>query len=350
MENARLHSAAEQIHKAGQRAAALTRQLTVFSRQQILQVSTVNLNTVITNLLQMLQRLIGEHIDVQTALAADLRSVKADPSQLEQVIMNLAVNARDAMPEGGKIMVETSNVVLDEAFVESHVGARAGPHVLLVFSDSGIGMDAETQARIFDPFFTTKEAGRGTGLGLAVVYGMVKQSKGYISVYSEVGHGSTFRIYLPVDERAAKAQTASAARSLSPRGTETILLVEDDHAVRALAHSILHDKGYFVLAPQHPAEAEQICARHTGPIHMLLTDMIMPGMSGRELARRAVALRPEIKVLYMSGYTDDALIHREVFEDRFAFVQKPFTPAVLEAKVREVLDSTSPSTRAVAPS
>jgi PAS domain S-box-containing protein len=350
MENARLHSAAEQIHKSGQRAAALTRQLSVFSRQQILQVSTVNVNTVITNVLQMLQRLIGEHIDVQTALAADLRSVKADTSQLEQVVMNLAVNARDAMPEGGKITVETSNVVLDESFVESHVGARAGPHVLLVFSDSGIGMDAETQARIFDPFFTTKEAGRGTGLGLAVVYGIVKQSKGYISVYSEVGHGSTFRIYLPVDERAAKAQTASAARSLSPRGTETILLVEDDHAVRALAHSILHDKGYFVLAPQHPAEAEQICARHTGPIHMLLTDMIMPGMSGRELARRAVALRPEIKVLYMSGYTDDALIHREVFEDRFAFVQKPFTPAVLEAKVREVLDSASPSARAVAPS
>jgi PAS domain S-box-containing protein len=339
MENARLHSAADQIHKAGQRATALTRQLLVFSRQQILQGSTVNLNMVITNMMQMLQRLIGEHIDVQTALAADLRSVKADTSQLEQVIMNLAVNARDAMPEGGKLTVETSNVALDEGFVESHVGSRAGPHVLLVVSDNGSGMDAETQARIFDPFFSTKEAGRGTGLGLAVVYGIVKQSKGYISVYSEVGHGSTFRIYLPVDERVAKLQVRTAARPLSPRGTETILLVEDDPAVRALANSILQDKGYAVLAPQHPTEAEQVCAQHAGPIHLLLTDLVMPGISGRELARRAVTLRPEIKVLYMSGYTDDALIHRQVFENSFAFVQKPFSPVVLEAKVREVLDS-----------
>ena len=348
--NARLHSAADQIHKAGQRATALTRQLLVFSRQQILQGSTVNLNTVITNMMQMLQRLIGEHIDVQTSLAADLRSMKADTGQLEQVVMNLAVNARDAMPEGGKLMVQTSNVVLDEAFVESHVGSRTGPHVLLVVSDNGTGMNADTQARIFDPFFTTKEAGRGTGLGLAVVYGIVKHSKGYISVYSEMGHGTSFRIYLPVDERAAQPQTASAARSLPPRGTETILLVEDDPAVRALANTILHDKGYAVLAPQHPAEAEQICAKHTQPIHLLLTDLIMPGMSGRELARRAVALRPQIKVLYMSGYTDDALIHREVFENRFAFVQKPFSPAVLEAKVRAVLDSAEPSTQAVASS
>jgi PAS domain S-box-containing protein len=339
MENPHLHSAADQIHKAGQRATALTRQLLVFSRQQVLQGSTVNLNMVITNMTQMLQRLIGEHIDVQTALADDLRSVKADVGQLEQVIMNLAVNARDAMPEGGKLTVQTSNVVLDETFVESHMGSRAGPHVLLVVSDNGTGMDAETQARIFDPFFTTKEAGRGTGLGLAVVYGIVKQSKGYVSVYSEVGHGSTFSIYLPVDERAAKPQAAFTARPLSARGTETILLVEDDPAVRGLANSILHDQGYDVLAPQHPAEAEQICARHTGPIHLLLTDLIMPGMSGRELARRALTLRPEIKVLYMSGYTDDALIHREVFENRFAFVQKPFSPVVLEAKVREVLDS-----------
>jgi two-component system cell cycle sensor histidine kinase/response regulator CckA len=247
-------------------------------------------------------------------------------------------------------MVQTSNVVLDEAFVESHVGSRTGPHVLLVVSDNGTGMNADTQARIFDPFFTTKEAGRGTGLGLAVVYGIVKHSKGYISVYSEMGHGTSFRIYLPVDERAAQPQTASAARSLPPRGTETILLVEDDPAVRALANTILNDKGYAVLAPQHPAEAEQICAQHTQPIHLLLTDLIMPGMSGRELARRAVALRPQIKVLYMSGYTDDALIHREVFENRFAFVQKPFSPAVLEAKVRAVLDSAEPSTQAVASS
>jgi two-component system, cell cycle sensor histidine kinase and response regulator CckA len=247
-------------------------------------------------------------------------------------------------------MVQTSNVVLDEAFVASHVGSHTGPHVLLVVSDNGTGMNADTQENIFNPFFTTKEAGRGTGLGLAVVYGIVKHSKGYISVYSEVGHGSTFRIYLPVDERAAKPQAAPVARALPPRGTETILLVEDDPAVRALANTILHDKGYAVLAPQHPAEAEQICAQHTQPIHLLLTDLIMPGMSGRELARRAVALRPHIKVLYMSGYTDDALIHREVFENRFAFVQKPFSPAVLEAKVREVLDSAQPSAQAVAPS
>jgi len=342
-ENVRLHPAAEQIHKAGQRAVALTKQLSVFSRHHITQGSTVNLNMVITNMVQMLRRLIPEHIDVQTVLAADLHSVKADAGQLEQVIMNLAVNARDAMPEGGKLTVQTSNVVLDEGFVESHVGSHAGPHVLLMVSDNGSGMDAATQARIFDPFFTTKEAGRGTGLGLAVVYGIVKQSKGYISVYSEVGHGSTFRIYLPVDERAAKPQAPSAPRPLSPRGTETILLVEDDPAVRALANSILGDKGYAVLAPQHPAEAEQICAQHAGTIHLLLTDLIMPGMSGRELARRAAALRPQIKVLYMSGYTEDALVRRQVSENSFAFVQKPFSPAVLEAKVREVLDSAQPN-------
>ncbi len=346
-ENARLHPAAEQIHKAGQRAVALTRQLSVFSRQQILQGSTVSLNMVITNMVQMLRRLIPEHIDVQTVLAADMPSVKADAGQLEQVIMNLAVNARDAMPDGGKLTIQTGNVLLDESFVESNVGSRAGPHVLLVVSDNGTGMDPETREQIFDPFFTTKEAGHGTGLGLAVVYGIVKQSRGYITVHSEVGHGTTFRIYLPAEERAAERQTASvsAARPPSPRGTETILLVEDDTAVRALANSILCDKGYAVLAPQHPAEAEQICAQHPGPIHLLLTDLVMPGMSGRELARRAAALRPQIKVLYMSGYTDDALVRHQISEKIFAFVQKPFSPAVLEAKVREVLDSAEPSTR-----
>jgi len=347
-ENARLHPAAEQIHKASQRAVALTKQLLIFSRHRIMQGSTVNLNMVITNMVQMLQRLIGEDIDVQTVLAADLRSVKADAGQLEQVIMNLAVNARDAMPEGGKLTVQTSNVVLDEGFVESNVGSHAGPHVLLVVSDNGTGINPEIKEQIFDPFFTTKEAGRGTGLGLAVVYGIVKQSKGYITVHSDLGHGATFRIYLPAEERAAERQPASvsAARPPSPRGTETILLVEDDPAVRGLANSILRDKGYAVLAPQHPEEAEQICAQHTGPIHLLLTDLVMPGMSGRELARRAAALRPQIKVLYMSGYTDDALVRHQVSENIFAFVQKPFSPVVLEAKVREVLDSAEPSTQA----
>jgi PAS domain S-box-containing protein len=347
-ENARLHPAAEQIHKASQRAVALTKQLLIFSRHRMMQGSTVNLNMVITNMVQMLQRLIGEDIDVQTVLAPDLRSVKADAGQLEQVIMNLAVNARDAMPEGGKLTVQTSNVVLDEGFVESNVGSRAGPHVLLVVSDNGTGINPEIKEQIFDPFFTTKEAGRGTGLGLAVVYGIVKQSKGYITVHSDLGHGATFRIYLPAEERAAERQPASvsAARPPSPRGTETILLVEDDPAVRGLANSILRDKGYAVLAPQHPAEAEQICAQHTGPIHLLLTDLVMPGMSGRELARRAAALRPQIKVLYMSGYTDDALVRHQVSENIFAFVQKPFSPVVLEAKVREVLDSAEPSTQA----
>ncbi len=347
-ENARLHPAAEQIHKASQRAVALTKQLLIFSRHRMMQGSTVNLNMVITNMVQMLQRLIGEDIDVQTILAADLHSVKADVGQLEQVIMNLAVNARDAMPDGGKLTIQTSNVVLDGSFVESNVGSGAGPHVLLVVSDNGSGIKPEIKEQIFDPFFTTKEAGRGTGLGLAVVYGIVKQSKGYIMVHSDLGHGATFRIYLPAEERAAERQPASvsAARPPSPRGTETILLVEDDPAVRGLANSILCDKGYAVLAPQHPAEAEQICAQHTGPIHLLLTDLVMPGMSGRELARRAAALRPQIKVLYMSGYTDDALVRHQVFENIFAFVQKPFSPVVLEAKVREVLDSAEPSTQA----
>ncbi len=347
-ENPRLHPAAEQIHKAGQRAAALTRQLLVFSRHRILQGSTLNLNMVITNMVQMLQRLIGEHIDVQAVLAPDLCPVKADAGQLEQVIMNLAVNARDAMPDGGKLTVRTSNIVLDEGFVRSNVGSRAGRHALLEVSDNGTGMNPETREQIFDPFFTTKEAGRGTGLGLAVVYGIVKQSKGYITVYSEVGGGTTFRIYLPAEERAAERQAASvsATRPPSPRGTETILLVEDDPAVRGLANSILRDKGYAVLAPQHPAEAEQICAQHTGPIHLLLTDLVMPGMNGRELARRAASLRPQIKVLYMSGYTDDALVRHQVSENIFAFIQKPFLPVVLEAKVREVLDSAEPSTQA----
>ncbi|HKW64829.1 MAG TPA: PAS domain S-box protein [Candidatus Acidoferrum sp.] len=331
--------AADQIHQAAERGAALTRQMLAFSRQQVFQVRVLNLNDIIRNLLKMLQRIIGEHIEITTALADDLKPVKADPGQLEQILMNLSVNARDAMPKGGKLALETSNVVLDEDFVRLHVGASAGPQVLLTVSDTGTGMDSATQARIFEPFFTTKGPGQGTGLGLAMVYGVVKQSGGSIWVKSKVGLGTTFHIYLPQAQGVSETPAQKKPQTTLKHGSETILVVEDDPGVRELVSMMLTSKGYTVLTAQHPSDAESVCQKHSGNIHLLLTDMILPGASGREIAQRVSALRPGIKVLYMSGYTDDALVRDHGMDESFAFLQKPFSQGSVAAKVREVLDS-----------
>ena len=332
------HRAAEQVHLAAERGSALTRQMLAFSRQQVFELRVLNVNDIIGNLLKMLQRIIGEHIEIKTLLAGELAAVKSDAGQLEQVVMNLCVNARDAMPDGGRLTLETQNVELDEDFVRAHVGAAAGLHVLLTVTDTGMGIDAETQARIFEPFFTTKGPGQGTGLGLAMVYGVVKQSGGYISVYSEKGKGTSFKIYLPQVEELAESQARKKLEPAPKQGFETILLVEDDGAVRELVRSMLTGKGYSVLTAETSREVETLCEKHSGRIHLLLTDLILPGVSGREIAKRVSALRPEVKVLFMSGYTDDSMIHRNGFDSSFAFLAKPFSSTTLALKVREVLD------------
>ena len=332
--------AADQIHVAAERGAALTRQLLAFSRKQVFQLRVVNLNEIIRNLMNLLQRIIGEHIAITTSLAADLGSVRADAGQLEQVLMNLSVNARDAMQEGGRLTLETQNVVLDEEFVRRHVGSAVGAHTLLSVSDTGSGMEPEVLARIFEPFFTTKAPGRGTGLGLAMVYGVVKQSGGYIWVYSEVGKGTTFKIYLPQVAQAPEAMSIQKPRLDHMQGSETILLVEDDAAVRELVRSLLSAQGYRVLATQNADDLRKICEEHDGQIHLLVTDMVLPGTSGREIAKQVTLLRPQIKVLFMSGYTDDSLVQSHGFEKSMAFLQKPFSAVFLATKVREVLDAT----------
>jgi len=337
--NSKHRRAAEQVYSAAERGAALTSQMLAFSRKQVFQLRVVNLNDIVRNLLKMLQRIIGEHIEIKMTLAEDLVRVRADAGQLEQVLMNLSVNARDAMPQGGRLALETRNVELDEDFVRAHIGSGAGPHTLLAVSDTGMGMDAATQARIFEPFFTTKGPGHGTGLGLAMVYGVVKQSGGYIEVHSQVGQGTTFQIYLP--QVAEKAETSESKKPQRDRkqGSETVLLVEDDAAVRELVDSMLTAQGYNVLVSRDPQDVETICERHAGRIHLLLTDMVLPGMSGREIAKRVGSLRPDVKVLFMSGYTDDALAHSHGFEEPFAFLQKPFSSVTLATKIREVLDA-----------
>ena len=336
--DSRQQRAAEQVAQAAERGAALTRQLLAFSRQQVFQMRVVNLNDIILNLLTMLHRIIGEHIEILTVLADELAAVKADPGQLEQVLMNLSVNARDAMPKGGRLTLETQNVELDENFVRRHVGSAVGPHVMLTVSDTGSGMDATTLARIFEPFFTTKGPASGTGLGLAMVYGVIKQSGGYIWVYSEVGKGTSFKIYLPRAAQAAESSVAKKPLGAPKRGSETILLVEDDPAVRDLVNAMLGKQGYSVLVSKEPKDVSTICQQHSGRIDLLLTDLILPGMSGRDIAKRVGELRPEAKVLFMSGYTDDALIHSHGFDEAFAFLQKPFSSVTLGAKIREVLD------------
>lgn len=333
-----IRSNLEEVKKAGERASALTRQLLAFSRKQVLQPEVLNLDSVVVEMEKMLRRVIGENIDLRAVLEPQLGNVKADPGQIEQIILNLIVNARDSMPNGGKVTIETDNVYLDEEYAKHHLGAHPGHYVMLAVSDTGTGMDEKTRARIFEPFFTTKELGKGTGLGLSTIYGIVKQSGGNIWVYSEVGRGTTFKIYLPrVDEAAQECRRISAAEE-SVRGTETILLVEDEDMVRKLTQQILKASGYRVLEAANGGEALQFCERHDGPIDLLLTDVIMPEMSGRELAKRLHRNQPELRVLFMSGYTDDAIVHHGVLEEGANFIQKPFTPEVLATKVRDALE------------
>jgi signal transduction histidine kinase/CheY-like chemotaxis protein len=326
----------ELIQRTAGRAADLTRQLLAFSRKQVLESVVLDLSAVTTDMKDMLGRLIGEDIALLTTPTPGLGRVKADRGQIAQVIMNLAVNARDAMPQGGRLIVETADIDLDDEYVRRHVGARPGPHVMLAVSDTGTGIPHEIQPQIFEPFFTTKEQGKGTGLGLATVYGIVKQSGGYIEVDSEPGQGTTFRVYLP----RLDAEPAPVDRSARPAagGIETILLVEDEEGVRELARDILRASGYTVLEARNGPEALLLCERHQGPLDMLLTDVVMPRMSGRELAERLAPLRPDLSVLYMSGYTDDAVIRHGVLGAGTAFLQKPFTPAILAQRVRETLD------------
>ena len=328
-----------EVSKAGERAAGLTRQLLAFSRQQILQPRVLDLNALIVNFQKMLRRLIGENIELITALSPSLGRIEADPGQLEQVIMNLAVNARDAMPDGGQLTLETANVELDEAYASRHFEAQPGRYVMLAVSDTGIGMDEEVQAHLFEPFFTTKEKGKGTGLGLATIYGIVKQSGGHIGVYSEPGVGTTFKVYLPwVDREADVPQHIQGLVDL-PRGAETVLVVEDDEAVQTMSSRILQQCGYIVLEADHPETALLVATSYKAPIHLLVTDVVMPGMNGRELAGTLASSRPEMKVLYVSGYTDNAIVHHGVLDPDLDFLQKPYRPAIFAARVRQALDA-----------
>ncbi len=328
----------EQVRKAAEGAAGLTRQLLAFSRQQVVEPRVISLNTVVEGFEKMLRRVIGEDVELATSLAPDLGPVRADVGQLEQILMNLAVNARDAMPTGGKLTIETASVeqVPGDA---GERGARAGRRfVMLAVSDTGCGMDEATKARIFEPFFTTKEPGKGTGLGLATVYGIVKQSGGLIWLYSEPGEGTSFKIYLPQVDATPGAE-AAALSPQAPRGTETVLLVEDAAAVRAVTKQALVRQGYTVLEAPNGEAALRLAQQHRGPIHLLLTDVVMPALSGRQLAQQLAAVRPDVKVLYASGYTDDAVVRHGIVEAKAAYLQKPFTPAMLARKVRAVLDS-----------
>jgi len=332
----------EQVRKAAEGATALTRQLLAFSRQQVLEPKVVSMSAVVSGVEKMLRRVIGEDVDLATRLDPDVGSVKADVGQLEQVLMNLAVNARDAMPTGGKLTIETGNAEHDPDYAREHEATAVRRFVMLAVSDNGIGMDDATKARIFEPFFTTKEPGKGTGLGLATVYGIVKQSGGFIWVYSEPGRGTTFKIYLPRVDAPAEAGAAATPGDL-PRGTETVLIVEDAAPVRAVMRHVLERQGYAVLEASNGAAALELVAGHPGPIHLLLTDVIMPGLSGRQLADRLTALRSDTRVLYASGYTDDAVVRHGVLESGIAYLQKPFTTESLARKVREVLDRPNPS-------
>jgi PAS domain S-box-containing protein len=329
----------EELIKAGGRASSLTRQLLAFARKQIIEPRVLMLNDLILDMDRLLRRLIGEDIELITLPAANLGWVKVDPGQIEQVIVNLAVNSRDAMPSGGRLTIETRNATLDEVYAHQHIEAAVGAYVLLGISDTGIGMDAEVQAHLFEPFFTTKSAGRGTGLGLATCYGIVKQHGGVINCYSEVGHGTTFKIYLPRVEALPQTEQRPTYTEEMPRGSETVLLVEDEAAVRTLAARILRDQGYVVLEAANGEEGLRLAQERGGEIiDLLLTDVVMPRMSGVALAEQLQALRPAIKVLFTSGYTDNAIIHHSQVDPGIAFLHKPFSPAALARKVRDVLD------------
>jgi len=335
-------SAIEEIQQATERAAALTGQLLAFSRKQIMQPRILDLNVVVGGMDRMLRRLIGEQIELATVLSPGPCRVTADQGQLEQVLLNLAINARDAMPSGGRLTIKTATVELDAEAVHPHPDAHPGPYVLLSVSDTGHGMDTATQARIFEPFFTTKEPGKGTGLGLSTVHGIVGQSGGFIAVDSAPGRGTMFKVYLL--HAGGQAQPAEPPASLAeqPQGSETILLVDDQEEPRMLAQDCLLELGYRVLEARDGAEAVRLSHQHQGPIHLLLTDLVMPGMNGGELARRLAAERPGTKVLYMSGYTDDTIVKLSVLVSEAPFLQKPFTPFSLACKVREVLGAPSP--------
>jgi two-component system cell cycle sensor histidine kinase/response regulator CckA len=328
----------EQIRKAALRAADLTRQLLTFSRHQVVEPKVIDLNDVLVNMDKMLQRIIGVDVEMLLLCGRSLGRVRADPGSIEQVIMNLAVNARDAMPQGGKLTMETANVTLDEESARTHLGTKPGPHVMLAVTDTGMGMDRATQARIFEPFFTTKEKGKGTGLGLSTVFGIIQRSGGSIWVYSEPGKGTSFKVYFPcVDEVVDAVRAQPPPRTL--RGTESVLLVEDDEQVRAVAGGILRRHGYSVIEARNGGEAMLFCEMHPDPVHLLISDVVMPLMSGPELARRLVSTRPEMLVLCMSGYTDDSVVRHGVMDSDIAYLQKPITPESLTRKVREVLDA-----------
>ncbi|MEA3475332.1 MAG: ATP-binding protein, partial [Candidatus Cloacimonadota bacterium] len=329
----------KEIKKAAERASALTGQLLTFSRKKVLKLKVLDLNTIVTDMEKMLHRLIGEDIELTTTLSPTLGQIKGDTGQVSQIIVNLVVNSRDAMPEGGKISIETANVDLDEDYARHHAEVQAGHYVMLTVSDTGCGMDVETQSRIFEPFFTTKEVGKGTGLGLSTVYGIVKQCGGSIWVYSEPGKGTTFKIYLPRIEETIESHKPGKAPVELPQASETILVVDDEQVICDLICEVLETSGYTVLTAGLGSEAISICKQYKEPIHLIITDVVMPKMSGRELVKQLKPLRPEMKVLFMSGYTGKDVIARGILKPETTFIQKPMTPEVLKRKVRKVLNA-----------
>jgi two-component system, cell cycle sensor histidine kinase and response regulator CckA len=327
----------EEIRRAATRASELTRQLLMFSRQQVLEPKVLILNDVLADMDKMLQRILGADVDLLVLPAQLLGRVRVDPGSIEQVIMNLVVNARDSMPDGGKLTLETANVVLDEEYAKHHLGVAPGPHVMLAVTDSGTGIDKATQARIFEPFFTTKEKGKGTGLGLSTVFGIVQQSSGSIWLYSELGKGTTFKVFLPrVDAPVSLIPSNEPIPTL--RGSETILVVEDDDQVRVLTCGILRKNGYDIIEARNAGEALLQSERHAGTIHLMLSDVVMPQMSGPELAKRVASIRPDMKILCMSGYAGDSIVRHGLLEAKMSYLQKPITVSALTSKVREVLD------------
>ncbi len=328
-----------QISLAGRRAESLTRQLLAFSRKQVLQPVVLDIKRIIEDMNKMLHRLISENIELHTILEPNLCHIKADPSQIEQVVLNLVINARDAMPMGGKITIEAKNIVFKQSFYWEDLEIRSGKYLMLSISDTGTGMDAETKKRIFEPFFTTKKEGKGTGLGLATVYGIVKQSGGFVNVYSEKGIGSTFKLYFPCVKEPAEPVKSKTVSSESLTGTETILVAEDEDNLRNLVCEILRSHGYNVLEAANGGSALLKCEKYKKPIHLILSDVVMPEMSGAELVERLLPIHPEMKVMYMSGYTDDAVIRHGILEEKVQFLQKPFSPNSLLEKVRSILDN-----------